>query len=222
VSDADEPCSLTVWDIVTSAADGAGTITTSILYYTDHGQESLVALNLKTGEKRIIKSNVPYIMQLKLYQKADLTGVTTPCMVNNGDCHHLCLPSKKSTSGRVCKCSSGLELQMNDGSCKPYQSFVLYATSSSIRALPLSMDGQVVGGTDSGVEALPVQGGHDFGRFDFDYRSRAVFFIEDRRLVNVMQLNFSWTSQPPQNGQNVNASSSSFVNKKVSRLCVLN
>ena len=208
MNDAENPMALTIWDSSVPNSDGTGTIITSILYYVDSMQETLVALNLKTGEKRIIRNNVPDIVQLKLYQKPEATSSAT-CLANNGDCHQICLPSKKAANSRICRCSNGLELQIVDGSCRPYQSFILYATSGAIRAMPLEKSNQIgLEGLDR-VEALPIVSDSSPSRLDFDYRTRSVFWIEEQRLVKVMSLNFSWVSTPGQD------SSNQYVSKKV-------
>ena len=59
ITDVEYPYAFTIWDTPNRE---------SILYYTDQVQEQLVAFNLKTSEKRVMKNNVANIMQLKLYQ----------------------------------------------------------------------------------------------------------------------------------------------------------
>ena len=138
----DSPTGLAIWDAV-SGADQESAV--SILYYADQVQEVLMALNLKTGEKNVIRNNVPFIEQIKLFQRPQFTQdsgvVTNPCLTNNGGCQQICLPSRKASSGRVCRCSNGLQLQPQDNNtCKPYKSFVFVGTATSMRALPLLDD----------------------------------------------------------------------------------
>jgi hypothetical protein len=79
-----------------------------------------------------------------------------------------------------------------DGSCRPYQSFILFASSRSIRAVPfVDVNEKLV---DSPVEALPGLSGNQIGKFDFDYKSRAIMWIENERFVKVMHINFAWVS----------------------------
>ncbi len=66
-SDVESPSGLAIWDGAQQSADSA---TASILYYADRVQEQLVALNLRTSEKRVLKSNVPGILQLKIFQRS--------------------------------------------------------------------------------------------------------------------------------------------------------
>lgn len=193
VNDAEFPAALAIWDTSVSTYE-----TSSILYYSDQVEEVLIAFNLKTSEKRIIKSNVADIMQIKIYQEPKLTGQSNPCLSNNGGCHQICLPStRESTNGRVCRCSNGLQLQVLDGSCRPYQSFVLFATTRSIRAVPFVDVNEKL--EDSLVEALPALNGYEIGKFDFDYKMRSIMWIEGSRFVKVMTINFSWVSDPRDN-----------------------
>lgn len=56
VSDAEFPAALAIWDTSVSTFES-----TSILYYTDQVEEVLVAFNLKTSEKRIIKVKIFHV-----------------------------------------------------------------------------------------------------------------------------------------------------------------
>ncbi len=120
VTDAEQPYALTVWDV-----DEA-----SILYYSDMVMEQLVAFDLKTSEKRVIKSNVPSIMQLRVYTRPKQVPTDSACSNNNGGCQQICLPT--NNGGRACRCSNGLRVQP-DGTCLPYREFVLFMTSSYLR-----------------------------------------------------------------------------------------
>ena len=176
-SDVEYPYAFTIWDVAEQ----------SILYYTDQVQEQLVAFNLKTSEKRVLKSNVPNIMQLKLYQRPPLDLYNSACAVNNGGCHQICLPSsREGSNGRVCRCSNGLQLQF-DGSCRPYKSFLLYSSVDYLRGTPLTQ-------SNTDEEALPVLPGRNIGKIDFDYKSRSIVWIEDGSVVNMASLNLSWVS----------------------------
>lgn len=105
VSDVEYPVAIAIWDIQSSSSYES----TSILYYSDQVEEVLVAFNLKTSEKRIVKSNVADIAQIKIYQEPKIPQ-SNPCLVNNGGCHQICLPSaRESVNGRVCRCSNGMD-----------------------------------------------------------------------------------------------------------------
>jgi low density lipoprotein-related protein 2 len=203
ISDVESPTAITIWDISVKTFDNIETH--SILYYSDLIQEQLIAFSLKTGEKRIIKSNVPKIIQLKVYQAPSFLPTINPCLTRNGDCHQICLASK-NTNGRICRCSNGLELQNDNKSCKLYQNFILFATSQSIRAIPYSYLDKPI---DNSLEALPIINGYKIGKFDFDYKSRSIIWVEDDRLVYILSLNFSWTSIYNSKLE------TNFVNKKV-------
>lgn len=183
ISDVEYPFALTIWDTPTGDQ--------SILYYTDQIQEQLVAFNLKTSEKRVLQSNVASIMQLKLYQMDSESSAQSagPCLPNNGGCHQICIPSATGRNGRVCKCSNGLELQF-DGSCVPYKSFLLFASGGDLRGIPFPANPS---NTD---EALPVLGGRAISSVDFHFESKSIVWIEDNNLVKVLNLNFSWISDP--------------------------
>jgi hypothetical protein len=87
MSDVEYPYALAVWDTQLNGQ--------SILYYSDQMQEQLVAFNLQTSEKRVVKGNVANIMQLKVYQTQRFGQMeSAPCLVNNGGCHQICIPSR--------------------------------------------------------------------------------------------------------------------------------
>lgn len=193
VSDAEYPTAIAIWD--KTSADGLDTY--SILYYSDQVEEVLVAFNLKTSEKRIMETNVPNLRQLKVYQSPRFLTDNNQCLINNGGCHQICLPSMRaSTNGHICRCSNGLELQVSDGSCRPYRSFILYATDSNIRALPFVDVNELITGRMDNIEALPILSGSNIRKFDFDYKSRSIVWIESANLVKMLTLNFSWVSNP--------------------------
>lgn len=193
ISDAEFPGALAIWDIQISTFE-----TLSILYYHDQIEEILVAFNLKTSEKRVILSNVPDIAQLKIYQEPKISSDNIPCLKNNGGCHQICLPSKiDPTNSHVCRCSNGLQLQIIDGSCRPYQSFILFASSSSIRAIPYVDVNEKI--SESKIESLPYLKGSKIGKFDFDYKTRSIMWIEDEKFVKIMTIDFSWISNPGDN-----------------------
>lgn len=197
ISDVEFPAAITIWDTMGGSESFGAQETYSILYYSDQVQEILVAFNLKTSEKRIIKSNVADIAQLKLYQQPKFLSENNPCLVNNGRCHQICLSSSQSSAnGYVCRCSNGLELQILDGSCRPYQSFILYASTSNIRAIPFVDVNELITKRIDNVEALPILRGDNIGKFDFDYKSRSIMWIENFRFVKKMNINFLWVSDP--------------------------
>ena len=142
VSDAERPFAFTLWDLETD----------TLIYYADQIQEQLVAMSLKSGEKRILKSNTPIINQLRIYRKP-VSQRSSACLNNNGGCHQICVPS--GSTGRQCRCGNGLELQ-SDGSCRPFQKFILYSSSKLIRAIPLD--------PISDTEALPIISGNQIGK----------------------------------------------------------
>lgn len=173
--DLEYPYSFTIWQIPNSDE--------SILYYTDQIQEQLIAYNLKTNEKRILKKNVPNIMQLKVFQITQ-DSQRSACLLNNGGCHQICIPSKKSQGGRVCKCSNGLQLQY-DGSCVPFKTFMLFTSRFYLRATPFPMQ-------TSSHEALPVFRGHEIAGIDLDFKRKSLVWIEDSNLIKIMNIDPSW------------------------------
>ncbi len=178
LSDVEGPGAIAVWDIP-NLFDASYV---SILYYSDLVLEQIVAFNLKTSEKRVIKNNSPFITQMKLFQQQSENS--NPCRVNNGGCQHICLPSSRSASGVQCRCGDGFELQ-SDSSCLPYKQFILYATSQLIRGFPLNS------ANDQQIETLPVINGKKIGKFDFSYRDKSLFWIEDDRLVKMLTIDSS-------------------------------
>ena len=186
LSNVEHPSAIAIWDTV----DPRSQESVSILYYSDVAFEQIIAYNLRTLEKRIIRNNVPDVVKLQIFQKPQLANFN-PCLNNNGGCHHICLPSKQSGSGRICRCSNGLKL-LSDGSCTLFKHFLIYSSSSAIGGIPFS-DESTFPGTDS-VEAMETVTGRSIGKMDFDYKSKTVFWIENGAFVKTLKFNQSWTS----------------------------
>ena len=186
ISNVGHPTAIAIWDTV----DPRSQESVSILYYSDVAYETIVAYNLRTQESHIIRNNVPDVGKLQIFQKPQL-GTNNPCLVNNGGCHHICLPSKQSGSGRICRCSNGLKL-LSDGSCTLFKHFLIYSSSSAIGGVPFS-DESTFPGTDA-VDAMETVTGNNIGKMDFDYKSKTIFWIENGVFVKSLKFNQSWTS----------------------------
>lgn len=69
-----------------------------------------------------------------------------PCIINNGGCEHLCIPS--GSNNRVCRCSVGYKEDENGG-CMHYKSFAVVSQLDIIRGYSLN---------DSSEAIVPISG----------------------------------------------------------------
>lgn len=162
VNNIEHVTSLTIWDTEAS----------SILYYSDEALEQIVAYSLQNMEKRIFTSNLQSLVQLKLFSlKNNL--LDNPCLINNGGCHDICALVKIGV--KKCFCSEGFELNSDGLSCKLYDSVVFFSSKTTISGL----------GPD-GLTRFPSFTGNNIGKIDISYQRKALFWIEDEKLVKTI------------------------------------
>lgn len=190
VSDVEHPTALAIWDAVDSAAPFSEPV--SILYYVDVAFEQLIALNLRTQEKRILRANLADVLQMKIYQAPKLNA-NNPCLLNNGGCHHICIPSPGNSFARVCRCASGLQLSADGVSCQLFNNFLVYSSQTSVNGLRIPVDNQSL------HDPMPHITGTRISKLDFDYKSRSIIWIEDDTSINLVQFSPSWSSATSSN-----------------------
>lgn len=56
-----------------------------------------------------------------------------PCLINNGDCEHFCVPSPRSF--RQCICATGFKLDSGGRKCTSHASFMLIAMDGGLKGI---------------------------------------------------------------------------------------
>jgi low density lipoprotein-related protein 2 len=189
VTDVEHPKALTIWD----TTDPNYQEPISILYYSEYAYEQLIAFNLRTQEKRILRNNVNDIVALRVYKQPQTTYSNSPCGVNNGGCHHMCIPSRQSPTGRQCRCANGLRVRA-DGSCVLFDRILLYSSANIVSGIPFGDSIADNGPSPSDSYSMPDFSSQRTGKLDFDYESGSIVWIENSRLVRILQFNRNWAS----------------------------
>lgn len=186
LANVEHPSALAIWDVI----DPRTQESVSIMYYSDVAYEQIIAYNIRTQEKHILRNNVPNVMKLQIYQKPQL-AYENPCLINNGGCHHICLPSNSISSRRICRCCNGLKL-MPDGSCVLFKRAILYSSRTIITGLQFGDEPSYPGSEFS--DGMHSVSGNGIGKVDFDFKTRTIIWIENGMFVKAMILNQSWVS----------------------------
>lgn len=142
------------------------------LYYTDWTHRGVVRvskLGSKAAGKLVIKDNLSRPMDIHVYHMSRQPPAFNPCEVDNGGCQHLCVivPGKKS----ACLCNYQYELAKDGKSCHIIDSFLLYARSTELRGISLSL-------SPKHDVVLPILGMNNVVGVDFDAKNRMVYFTE--------------------------------------------
>ncbi|XP_077869877.1 low-density lipoprotein receptor-related protein 2-like [Saccoglossus kowalevskii] len=125
-------------DLVTNLATPKGlAVYGSYLYYSDIGFEVITRVQKSDGSDPVnLRNNFRDVQALKIF--AQDSTITNACKVNNGRCHHLCLPNGPAT--KVCKCTIGFQLAPDGVSCNNHTSFAVVSQLTVIRGFSFSDD----------------------------------------------------------------------------------
>ncbi|XP_074098383.1 low-density lipoprotein receptor-related protein megalin isoform X1 [Cotesia typhae] len=140
------------------------------LYFLDPVYDKIERIDLikDNPSPMIIVDNDSTLKTLTIYKKR-VTG-SHPCLVNNGGCEQLCLPSIGGT--RVCACS--MEYRMvGDTKCEPYKTFAIVSQLDVVRGYSLS---------DTKEAMIPIAGtGHHILHVDMYYKDNWIYWVEFNR-----------------------------------------
>ena len=139
------------------------------LYYLDPKYEKIERVNLPNGDNAtLIMHNDADLKTLTIYKKR-ATG-SHSCLVNNGGCDHMCLPSAGGT--RVCAC--GMEYRkVGDTKCEAFTTFAVVTQLDVARGYSLK----------NAKEAMvPIAGiGHHILHVDVHYAQTWIYWVEFNR-----------------------------------------
>ncbi|XP_057682782.1 low-density lipoprotein receptor-related protein 2 [Corythoichthys intestinalis] len=105
--------------------------------------------------------------------------VINPCGRHNGGCQHICVLSHRTDNGGLgyrCKCRLGYDLQTDLRSCSEVKNYLLVATHTALRGIPLQVSLQDV--------TLPLTGlGSSFygSAVEFDGKEKVLFYNDKSR-----------------------------------------
>ncbi|KAG9261064.1 low-density lipoprotein receptor-related protein 1B-like [Astyanax mexicanus] len=107
----------------------------SKLWWADDVLAQVGTINKKDGKNmEVLRSKTTGVVQIRVYDKDGQKGENV-CMVNNGGCSQLCLPTSENT--RICSCTTGYSLRTDRSTCQGVGSFLLYSTHEGIRGIAL-------------------------------------------------------------------------------------
>ncbi|KAK2724586.1 hypothetical protein QYM36_001171, partial [Artemia franciscana] len=139
----------------------------SRMYYLDPVYEEIARVDLPSGDKKVVlMDNTPDLKTMKLFQKRSAPD-SHPCVLNNGGCEHICLPT--SLGGRVCRCSFGYRKE-SETRCLSYKSFAIVSQLGISRGFALE---------DSAEAMVPISGpGHNILHLDYHYGENWIYWID--------------------------------------------
>eukprot|EP00076_Gallus_gallus_P042851 XP_025008389.1 low-density lipoprotein receptor-related protein 2 isoform X8 [Gallus gallus] len=108
----------------------------TFLYYTDRDYEVIERVDKFTGANKVVlRDNVPRLKCLRVYYRDNSAGSSNGCSNNIGVCQHLCLPVPGGLFS--CACATGFQLNPDNRTCSPYNSFVIVSMLSAIKGFSL-------------------------------------------------------------------------------------
>jgi len=109
------------------------------LYYTDWKTNSVIKANKFNGSDiQIVQKAMTQPFDIKIYHpsRQPRTKETHPCSINNGNCTHLCLLSKKYIWR--CECPHIMKLDKDNRTCIPNEQILLFSRPNEIRGVDLN------------------------------------------------------------------------------------
>lgn len=141
----------------------------SRLYYLDPIYEKIVRVDLPNADNpKNILENEAELKGMTIYRKRLITQ--HPCQVNNGDCHHICIPA--SGGSKVCRCGIGYK-ETDQISCTPFKTFAVVSQLDTARGYSL---------LESADAMVPIAGpGHHILHVDIDFQESWIYWVEYNR-----------------------------------------
>ncbi|XP_021325253.1 low-density lipoprotein receptor-related protein 1B isoform X1 [Danio rerio] len=105
------------------------------LWWADDVLAQLGTVNKRDGKNlTVLRNKTTGLVHIKVYDKDTQKG-RNPCVLNNGGCSQICLPTSEIT--RTCSCTTGYNLRQDRSTCEGLQSFLMYSVNEGIRGLSL-------------------------------------------------------------------------------------
>ena len=141
------------------------------LYYLDPKYDKIERVDLPDGKNPMtIVDNDSSLKTMVIYKKR-VTG-SHPCLLLNGGCDQICLPSAGGT--RVCACSMQYE-KISETKCEPFKTFAVVSQLDVARGYSLKGAKEAM---------IPITGpGHHILHVDVHYAANWIYWVEFNRGV---------------------------------------
>uniref|UniRef100_A0AAR2M5Q5 EGF-like domain-containing protein n=1 Tax=Pygocentrus nattereri TaxID=42514 RepID=A0AAR2M5Q5_PYGNA len=139
------------------------------LWWADDVLAQVGTMNKRDGKNvEVLRSKTTGVVQIRIYDKDGQKG-NNVCMVNNGGCSQLCLPTSEST--RICSCTTGYSLRADRSTCQGVGSFLLYSTHEGIRGIALDL-------SDNSDALMPLTGTLSVAGLDFHAGNDTLYWAD--------------------------------------------
>ncbi|XP_062845365.1 low-density lipoprotein receptor-related protein 1B-like [Trichomycterus rosablanca] len=107
----------------------------SKLWWADETLAQIGTVKKKDGQNMaVLRTKTSGVVQIRLYDKDGQKG-ENGCVLSNGGCSQLCLPT--SEHSRACLCTTGYSLTEDRFTCRGVESFLFYSSHDGIRGVSL-------------------------------------------------------------------------------------
>lgn len=144
------------------------------IYWTDWSRRSIERANKTSGQNRtIIQGHLDYVMDILVFHSSRQGG-WNECSSSNGHCTHLCLAMP--AVGYVCGCPAHYYLNVDNKTCSPPTSFLLFSQKNAINRM-------VIDEQQSPDIILPIHSLKNVRAIDYDPVNKHLYWIDSRQNV---------------------------------------
>ncbi|XP_051886578.1 low-density lipoprotein receptor-related protein 6 isoform X2 [Pristis pectinata] len=144
------------------------------IYWTDWSRRSIERANKTSGQNRtIIQGHLDYVMDILVFHSSRQGG-WNECASSNGHCSHLCLAMP--AVGYVCGCPAHYYLNVDNKTCSPPTSFLLFSQKNAINRM-------VIDEQQSPDIILPIHSLKNVRAIDYDPVDKHLYWIDSRQNV---------------------------------------
>ncbi|KAF5890991.1 low-density lipoprotein receptor-related protein 1B-like, partial [Clarias magur] len=141
----------------------------SKLWWADDVLAQIGTVRKKDGQNMaVLRTKTSGVVQIRVYDKDGQKGKNV-CVLNNGGCSQLCLPTSEHT--RTCSCTTGYSLTADRSTCRGVESFLIYSSSDGIRGVSLDPG-------DHSDTLIPVSGTQLAAGLDFHAGNDTLYWTD--------------------------------------------
>uniref|UniRef100_A0A336MF06 CSON015005 protein n=1 Tax=Culicoides sonorensis TaxID=179676 RepID=A0A336MF06_CULSO len=178
------------------------TVFEDTIYLASWNNQSIIAVNKKTSDARIVHRDVTRPFSLHVYHRQRQPDVKHPCQdANRGGCQHLCVPLyEKGVPVARCLCSPGFKLEKKSGKCLRNDEpvFLLYAKESSMMIKGISIAEEHYTKNAIPETIIPITNLTWPVSFDYNVKDKLIYFgntVEILRKSRTFARTFNIESQ---------------------------
>lgn len=168
-----------IWSDLNSHLFGL-TVFDQWVYFSDWQRRSVERVHKLTGEDReIIIDQLPDLMGIKAvsYKLTKSASIENPCVINNGNCSHLCLYRIVNLNHeRVCACPTAYELSADQQTCVVSKSYFLLLRKNDIQRIALE---------SKKFDVVPIAGLVNPSSFDVNMPKNTVYWIDSKQRPTI-------------------------------------